>query len=237
VVFRTAYDSHRSTTEKLEEWMGAQGFKPAHVDHLVACGHGRRTVPNATRVVTDVTACARGVHAICPEAKTVLDVGAHGVRVIRLTDGGQVAKFVMNDKCSAGTGCFLDTMARVLAVLPENVASFALASQCPEKINGGCTVFAESDVVSLVARGRKREDVLAGAVRAVCRRIGMMVRQIGSERHIVLTGGVAANAAVREGLEKELSVSILVPDEPQLINALGAANIGNDTEQSDSVKD
>jgi len=190
---------------------------------IVATGYGRIAVPFAGKKITEITCHARGVHHLIPEAKTIIDIGGQDSKGIRLDEEGTVQDFVMNDKCAAGTGRFLEVMAKALNVQIDDLGTIAQTSRDPCLMSSVCTVFAESEVVSLRAEGRKREDIIAGLHNAIANRISAMVSQIGCEEQIVLTGGVAQNRGVLRALEDELQRKVHVPQAPQMTGALGAA--------------
>ncbi len=190
---------------------------------VVATGYGRVSVSFAERKVTEITCHARGVTFLVPEARTIIDIGGQDSKGIRVDDDGNVVDFVMNDKCAAGTGRFLEVMARVLELASNDMGDISIASQNPCRISSVCTVFAESEVVSLRAEGRKREDIVAGIHHAIAGRISAMLSQVGCEEPLVLTGGVALNKGVLRALKDELKKDILVPEIPQMTGALGAA--------------
>jgi predicted CoA-substrate-specific enzyme activase len=190
---------------------------------IVATGYGRIAVPFAGKKITEITCHARGVHHLIPEAKTIIDIGGQDSKGIRLDEEGTVQDFVMNDKCAAGTGRFLEVMAKALNLHIDDLGTISQTSRNPCLMSSVCTVFAESEVVSLRAEGRKREDIVAGLHNAIASRISAMISQIGCEDQIVLTGGVAQNKGVLKSLEDELTMSVHVPENPQITGALGAA--------------
>ena len=195
---------------------------------VVATGYGRISVPFADKKVTEITCHARGVHHLIPEAETIIDIGGQDSKGIRVDGAGTVTDFVMNDKCAAGTGRFLEVMAKALELRVDELGSISLESEKPCQISSVCTVFAESEVVSLRAEGRAREDIIAGIHRSIASRISAMVSQVGNEGIIVLTGGVAQNRGVIKALEQELKTSTCIPEKPQITGALGAALIASD---------
>jgi len=190
---------------------------------IVATGYGRISVPFPAKKLTEITCHARGVYHLIPEAKTIIDIGGQDSKGILLDEEGTVQDFVMNDKCAAGTGRFLEVMARALNVHIDDLGVISQKSRDPCQMSSVCTVFAESEVVSLRAEGRKREDIVAGIHNAIAGRISAMISQLGCEEQIVLTGGVAQNQGVLRALEEELQRKVRVPEAPQLTGALGAA--------------
>ena len=190
---------------------------------VVVTGYGRVNVPFPARDVTEITCHARGVHHLFPEAGTVIEVGGQDAKVIRLARDGRVLDFAMNDKCAAGTGRFLEVMAGALEVSLEELGSLAAQADGAVEISNMCTVFAESEVISHLARGQSRERVAAGVHLAIAKRLSGLVRRVGLGGVVVFTGGVARNVGMRWAIEKVLGREVLVPEEPLFTGALGAA--------------
>ena len=187
---------------------------------VVATGYGRIAVPYANKVVTEITCHARGAWALFAEDGTVVDVGGQDTKAIGLA-AGKVRKFVMNDKCSAGTGRFLEIMADRLGVSQQELARLAAAGQ-PTVISNMCTVFAESEVISLVGKGEPRENIARGFIDSVVSRVATLVGQVPSSRYF-LTGGLCENDYVRTRLSEELSASVDSCENGRFAGALGAA--------------
>ena len=190
---------------------------------IVTTGYGRSSFPLAHKMITEITCHARGAFYICPETRTVIDIGGQDSKVIRLDKQGRNVDFQMNDKCAAGTGRFLEVMARALEVRLEDLGRLSRSAQRTIKISSMCTVFAESEVVSLIADNQPKEVIIRGLHDAIADRILGMVRRVGVEEKVTLTGGVAKNEGVVLALEERLGVKVFVPPEPQIIGALGAA--------------
>jgi predicted CoA-substrate-specific enzyme activase len=190
---------------------------------IVTTGYGRSSFPLAHKMITEITCHARGAFYICPETRTVIDIGGQDSKVIRLDAQGRNVDFQMNDKCAAGTGRFLEVMARALEVKLEDLGRLSRSAQRTIKISSMCTVFAESEVVSLIADNQPQEVIIRGLHDAIADRILGMVRRVGVEEKVTLTGGVAKNEGVVLALEERLGVKVFVPPEPQIIGALGAA--------------
>ncbi|MFA4916771.1 MAG: acyl-CoA dehydratase activase [Syntrophales bacterium] len=191
--------------------------------YVVSTGYGRDGVQFSDKAVTEIMCHAKGVYFLIPGARSIIDIGGQDSKVIGLDENGIVSRFIMNDKCAAGTGRFLEVMAEVLGVKLANMGKEALSSNDPCKVSTTCTIFAESEVVSLRAEGRKREDLVAGIVRAVASRVAVMGRSMGFRDEVVFTGGVAKNIGVKAAFEQEIGKNIVVSDEPQIMGALGAA--------------
>lgn len=198
------------------------------IAHIVATGYGRISVPFECKKVTEITCHGRGVYHLFPAARLVVDIGGQDSKVIKLDNKGQVIDFVMNDKCAAGTGRFLEVIANAMQVEISQLGNLSLQSANVVDISSTCTVFAESEVVSLVARGTPRVDIIAGVHRAIASRVYGMVKgklDEGIQGDIIMTGGVAKNTGVLRALAEKLGRNILVPEEPQYTGALGAAII------------
>lgn len=194
-------------------------------DRIMATGYGRNLFEMSfdAPTVTEIKAHARGARAFFPAARAVLDIGGQDSKAIALFDSGKVKKFEMNDRCAAGTGKFLEIMARTLGFDIEAFGREALLTDEDVNISSMCTVFAESEVTSLIAKGKDRREIARGLHSSVIRRAAGMINRVSSDGDIVFTGGVAKNPCMRTLLEEKLGRSVLIPDDPQLIGALGAA--------------
>lgn len=190
---------------------------------IVATGYGRENVAERSRAVTEITCHARGAHALDPEVRSVIDIGGQDSKAIALDARGMVRKFEMNDKCAAGTGRFLEVMARTLEVDLNDIGPMALTADRASKISSTCTVFAESEVVSLLAQGESVARILAGLCQAITQRVNSLASRVGMAPKVMMTGGVAKNAGVLRGIEGALGLPVTVPEEPQITGALGAA--------------
>ena len=211
--------AERSLASALEQIGLGQGELAA----IVTTGYGRASYPSATKRITEITCHARGAFFVYPETRTVIDIGGQDSKVIRLDEKGRNVDFQMNDKCAAGTGRFLEVMAHALEVKLEELGKLSRSAQRTIKISSMCTVFAESEVVSLIADNQPQEVIIRGLHDAIADRVLSMVRRVGVEEKVTLTGGVAKNEGVVLALEERLGVKVFVPPEPQIIGALGAA--------------
>ena len=190
---------------------------------VVATGYGRSHIPFATGQVTEITCHARGAHHLHPQARCVIDIGGQDSKVICLDEDGGVKNFVMNDKCAAGTGRFLEMMARTLELdLPE-MSRRGLEWKQDLTISSMCTVFAESEVISLIADNHSASDIIHGLCKSIAARTAAMVKRAGGHPPYMMTGGVARNLGVVRALEQQLGAPIFLPREPDLCGALGAA--------------
>jgi predicted CoA-substrate-specific enzyme activase len=195
---------------------------------IVATGYGRKLVLDELpdwqiSVITEIQAYALGAHHLYPEARTVLDIGGQDTKVIALTPAGKVAKFEMNDRCAAGTGKFLEFMATALQVPLEEFGDFALRADKRLHINSMCTVFAESEATSLMARGEKAANIALGLHLAIVQRTLAMLRRVSDTPPFLFAGGVAHNACMRSLLAENLNQPLIIPEEPDMVGALGAA--------------
>jgi predicted CoA-substrate-specific enzyme activase len=194
---------------------------------LVATGYGRYLAAErelADEVISEIKAYGLGAHRLHPDLGTVLDIGGQDSKAIRVGPGGQVLRFEMNDRCAAGTGRFLENMAHTLGMGVEAFGPHALAANGhPVRISSMCTVFAESEVVSLIARGEDSHRVALGLHQAIVDRVGSMIHRVGIRERFVFAGGVARNPCMQQLLTTALGVAVTVPDDPQIVGALGAA--------------
>ena len=172
---------------------------------------------------------AKGAHWLFPSARTVIDIGAESSKVMRLNEDGGVEDFAGNDKCAAGTGIFLDTMAKAMEVPVEEAGELSLNYTEKARISSMCAVFAESEVVSHIHRGTSRNDILAGIHESIADRVFGMSNRVGIKDDVVLTGGVALNIGMVKALEEKLERKIYVPEDPRITGALGAALIACDS--------
>jgi len=194
------------------------------IDYIVATGYGRINVPFADRQVTEITCHMRGVNFLFPKARTIIDIGGQDLKGIKIVDG-KLRDFVMNDKCAAGTGRFLEVIAEVLGVALEDIGDLSLKSKNPSDISNLCTVFAEQEALLRLSEGTPIEDILAGIHRANATRIKAMVSKLKIEKDVVITGGGAKNIGLVKALEEKIGFPLVVPPEPLITGALGAAII------------
>jgi (R)-2-hydroxyacyl-CoA dehydratese activating ATPase len=224
VVF-TGYHSGAAGRKVFEALLTATGIAEAAIDRIVATGYGRNNVDFAHKTVTEITCHGAGAHFLDPAVRTVIDIGGQDSKAIGLDETGKVREFMMNDKCAAGTGRFLEVMARALEVDLEAFGEMSLKAENPAKISSLCTVFAESEVISLISRGEPRENIMAGIHEAVATRVSAMARRVGVVAPVMMTGGVARNIGVVRALETKLETAIIVSASAQENGAIGAAII------------
>jgi predicted CoA-substrate-specific enzyme activase len=224
----TGGDSVEAAGKTLGEALQKAGLEFKDLKQIISTGYSRNIVPFAHKTMTEITCHARGANYLVPDARTVIDIGCQDSKAIRINDRGMVTNFVMNDKCAAGTGRFIEVIAHALGLNIEEVGPTALTSKNHCEISSTCTVFAETEIVAQRAQGRNREDLIAGALKAVSKRVGIMATGIGVTEKVVFTGGVAKNTGVKQALEETLGIEIFVPAEPQIVGALGAAIFASD---------
>ncbi|RPI78566.1 MAG: 3-hydroxyacyl-ACP dehydratase [Desulfobacteraceae bacterium] len=194
-------------------------------DRLMATGYGRHLAADAfgAATVTEIKAYAVGARSIFPEARAILDIGGQDSKAISLDQAGNILKFEMNDRCAAGTGKFLEIMAHALGYSMEQFGPAALQGKGALAINSMCTVFAESEVISLIARNEKRENIAQALHQTIVKRALAMIKRVGLHQPLFFAGGVARNVCVHQLLERMIANAVLVPEEPQMTGALGAA--------------
>lgn len=219
----TGYNAAAAARKVYETLLVRVGLTEDRVAAVVATGYGRKSVAFATRAVTEITCHAAGAHFTDPEVRGVIDIGGQDSKAIALEADGRVRDFAMNDKCAAGTGRFLEVMARALEVDLDGFGPLSLKADRPAAISSLCTVFAESEVISLIARGERRRNIIAGIHEAVAARVVAMAGRIGLTGPVMMTGGVAKNVGVVRALEKKLGQAIRVTPYAQVNGAIGAA--------------
>jgi predicted CoA-substrate-specific enzyme activase len=220
---------HRKLANRvMEEALGLAGIAFGDVTYVVATGYGRINVPFADRQVTEITCHAKGLYALLPSARTVIDIGGQDCKGIRI-ESGKVVDFVMNDKCAAGTGRFLEIIAEALSVPLDKLGELSLAAEKAAVISNTCTVFAEQEVISQLANGESVPNLVAGIHQAIATRIHAMANKLKIAPDLAVTGGGAKNKGLVKALELRFGCPALVPPEPLLTGALGAAIIGQET--------
>ena len=221
----------RSARDVFEKCCTESGIERTKIEGIATTGYGRRLADFGDMIITEIKACGCGILMSQPpleDIRTVIDVGGQDTKVITLKDDGDVEDFSMNDKCAAGTGRFLEMLARKLELDNGGFIDAALNSKQMIHMNSTCAVFAESEVVSLLARGIDKTDIAAAAHTAISERIGAAVRRMDAQETICFTGGGACNMALVKAIEKSLNKELHIPDSPQTIVALGAAVVIRD---------
>jgi predicted CoA-substrate-specific enzyme activase len=212
----------------IDELLAKAGVTREGIAFTVATGQGSANVELADQEVADIRCCARGVFSYFPSVRTVIDVQGQSTQVLRLSESGQVADFAISEKCASGSGRFLDIIANVLQIKLEDIGPLSLESKNPITFTTGCAVFGESEAVSRVSEGIAKEDIVAGVHQALAEKISALVGKVGLEERCAITGGGGLNIGLIKWIERKLGVELLVPPEPQLITALGAAIMAED---------
>ena len=219
----TGYNISKIWPRVVDELLAGAGVAFHQVEKIVSTGYGRNSVDAAHKTVTEITCHAAGVHLCAPHIRSIIDIGGQDSKAIVMDEKGRVLDFAMNDKCAAGTGRFLEVMARALQVDLEEFGGLSLPADSPGRISSLCTVFAESEVISLISRGESRENIIAGIHESIAIRISAMALRVGVRPPLMMTGGVAKNIGVVRALEKKLGMSIEVSESAQVMGAIGAA--------------
>jgi predicted CoA-substrate-specific enzyme activase len=223
----TGAEHRQLANEVMRQALEQASLQIDDISYIVATGYGRLNVPFADRQITELSCHARGVYSLFPKARTAIDIGGQDAKCMRI-DNGRLISFVMNDKCAAGTGRFLEVTAAALGTKLEDMGEISLKATKKVQISSLCTIFAQQEVVALISRGEKLENILAGLNDALSSRIAALARRLGIEPDLVLTGGVAKNVGMVKAMKESLGREILVPEEPLITGALGAAILANE---------
>jgi len=217
------FDQKASAEKVFNETLQKAGLSRDNIEHVVATGAGKDVAPYANGEISMMGADALGGAFLFPSARTVIDVGAEEGRAVKCDEEGKMLDFVINERCAAGAGTFVEAMSRALEVKLEEMGPLALKAEKAVPMNAQCTIFAESEVVSLIHAKTPKADISRAIHDAIADRIASMTRRLGVQRDVVLVGGVAKNPGFIESLKRALGVDLLVPDEPEFVGALGAA--------------
>ncbi len=225
----TGADCNAAAESILKEALQKIGADKNDLDYTVSTGYGRRAINFGDETITEISANAKGAVFISNDERrgdkirSIIDIGGQDTKAIILDDSGRITNFVMNDKCAAGTGRFLDVIARSLQEPMDNFVKLALSSDAPVTINSTCTVFAESEVISLIANKVPKKDIIAGLHKSISRRVTELAKTAGIKPVVFFDGGGAKNIALKQWIEKELGYEVYVPKQPQMVVALGAS--------------
>ncbi len=222
----TGYNARNAGERVFEYVIKELGINSSSIDKIVSTGYGRNSVAIAHKAVTEITCHAMGAHYLAPAIRSVIDIGGQDSKAIAVTDTGGVKDFAMNDKCAAGTGRFLEVMARALEVDLNDFGELSLRADQPSKISSLCTVFAESEIISLISKGEERSNIIAGIHESIAARIVAMAGRVGLKAPIMMSGGVAKNIGVVKALERKTGEKIDVSPHAQITGAIGAALMG-----------
>lgn len=227
-ILPTGADPKKTSEKCLADVLKKVGLRKEDISFIVATGYGRVIVPFKAKEMTEISCHARGASFLYPEARTIIDVGGQDSKIISLDENSKVIDFVMNDKCAAGTGRFLEVMAKALEVELDKIGILSLQSRKGVSISSMCTVFAESEVISFISKGYNVKEILRGLHEAIAKRIYNLSKRLRIKDKVVFTGGVAKNLGIKRFLEELFKKDIVVPDEPQIVGALGAALFAKD---------
>lgn len=225
-VLRTGAKSSQSANAILSDVLSKAALSREDISLIVSTGYGRVSIPFADKNVTEISCHGKGAHFLFPDVHTILDIGGQDSKAIRLNENGDVVDFVMNDKCAAGTGRFLEMMARSLEISIDELGPVSLRSKEDIEISSMCSVFAESEVISLIAQNKEISDIAHGIHRAIAGKAMSLLKKVGLNAGFMMTGGVAKNPGVVAVLEKQLGEKINIYEEPEIVGALGAALFG-----------
>jgi (R)-2-hydroxyacyl-CoA dehydratese activating ATPase len=213
----------RAAENAFQQARAAGDVREEEIEFVVGTGYGRYKVTFGNTQVTEISCHGRGAVQMFPGTRTVIDMGGQDTKAIRVSPAGEIVDFCMNDKCAAGTGRFLGAASAALRIPLDQLGPTALRGERPVKISTTCTVFAESEVLSWLGKGKKIEDILLGVHQSIAMRSGALLRRVGVEEEITFTGGVARNAAMIEALSQRIGVRPNVSDDSHFMGALGAA--------------
>jgi benzoyl-CoA reductase subunit D len=220
----SGFDQKKAAEDALSQALAEAGLNREEISYISATGTGKTEVTFANGTITEVGAAARGAIRLFPEARTVVDVGAEEGRALKIDGNGKVIDFAINEKCAAGAGSFVETMARALEVPLEEMGPLSLTATKSVPINAQCAVFAESEVVSLIHLKTSKPEIARSIHDAMASRISSMVRRVGLQKEVAMIGGLAKNSGFVRSLERDLEVKILLPEShPDFVSALGAA--------------
>ena len=223
---------HKNTMSAFKALLAEKAIELSDINYIVATGYGRKLFKDADESISEITANATGARKMCEangRVRTIINIGGQDLKVILLDEDGHIRNFAMNDKCAAGTGRFLEMTARNLEVEVDDLGPLhEQAEGIPLTINSTCTVFAESEIISLLANGNGKEEIVAGIHYSIARRVARLAKRLGVEDTVFFDGGPAMNKGLIKAIEDELMRDVMVPEIPQITTAYGAALIARD---------
>lgn len=228
VIGPTGPEQRRLANKVMEEALNKASLSFQAITYIVSTGYGRINVPFADKQFTEITCHAKGIVYLFPQAKIIIDIGGQDVKGIKIDASGKIVDFVMNDKCAAGSGRFIEVIADTLGVPLEKVGDLSLESKNPAKISNICTIWAQQEVAASLAQGIPISDLLAGIHQSLADRISRMVNRLRVQDVVIVTGGGAKNKGLMKALSEQLGYEIGVPEEPLITGALGAALLGKE---------
>lgn len=227
----TGPDGNKTARELIDNVLSRQKLSLKDIKEILVTGYGRIRVDFSHNSKTEISCHAKGIYFLFPKVRTVIDIGGQDSKVIKVGKNGTVLDFVMNDKCAAGTGRFLEVMSKVLQVSLKDFGDIHLKAPDYVEITNICTVFAESEIITLISEGVSKEKIIKGINYSVAKRALSLAKRVGIEEEVVISGGVAKNMGVVKALEELIGVEIKVPFEPQIMGALGAALFAKEISQ------
>ena len=222
-VVKSGFNHKEAIEQSTKNVLSKSNITKDKIKKIVGTGYGRRNVPDTCKVVTEISCHAMGMHCLNSNIRTIIDIGGQDSKIIRLSENGYSENFIMNDKCSAGTGRFLEVMANAMDIKVEDLGSLSLSSEKAIPISSICTVFAESEVISRIAEGIPKREIVAGIHKAISNRIIGMARSVGIQYPVALAGGVAMNEGLTNAIARHLDEKPFIPETPQVVGAYGAA--------------
>jgi predicted CoA-substrate-specific enzyme activase len=228
IIGPTGPEHRRLANQVMDEALKKAAISFQAITYIVSTGYGRINVPFADKQFTEITCHAKGIVRLFPKAKTIIDVGGQDIKGIKIDATGKTIDFVMNDKCAAGTGRFIEVIADTLGVPLDKVGDLSLQSNNPAMISNICTIWAQQEVAASLAQGVPISDLLAGIHKSLADRISRMVNRLRVEEAVIVTGGGGKNKGLLKALSEQLGHEILVPEEPLITGALGAALLGKE---------
>jgi predicted CoA-substrate-specific enzyme activase len=228
VIGPTGPEQRKLANKVMEEALRKAGLSFDAMTYIVSTGYGRINVPFADKQVTEISCHARGVSSLFPQARTIVDIGGQDSKAITIDHHGRVTNFIMNDKCAAGSGRFVEVIADTVGLKLEQMGDLSLQSTHPAQISSICTIWAQQEVASRLAEGVPIPDLIAGVHRSLADRVARMVKRLKLQQEVILTGGGGKNKGLVKALSEQLDCEILVPQEPLITGALGAALLGKD---------
>jgi predicted CoA-substrate-specific enzyme activase len=228
IIGPTGPEQRRLANKVMEEALKKADISLQTIVYIVSTGYGRINVPFADKQLTEITCHAKGIISLFPHAKTIIDIGGQDIKAIKIDATGKTTDFVMNDKCAAGSGRFIEVIADTLGLPLDKVGDLSLQSKNPAKISNICTIWAQQEVAASLAQGIPVSDLLAGVHHSLADRISRMINRLRVEEEVIVTGGGAKNKGLLKALSEQLGHEVLVPDEPLITGALGAALMGKE---------
>jgi len=223
-IIKSGFKPEESAQGVMDKAISSAGLAMKDIGFCIGTGYGRDRIPFVGKAVSEIACHAKGAHFLMPSARTVVDIGGQDCKAIKLDSDGNVVKFFTNDKCAAGTGRFLEVMAKILGIDLDELGTLSRQARSPLLLASTCTVWAQAEVIHHLNAKKSKADIASAINQAMAGRVAILARSVGIERDVCMTGGVAKNAGVVSALEKQLNVNIRrLRADPQLVGALGAA--------------